>query len=75
MDADGYPEQNDLKRIEKWPYKDLGGLMDFVQELWRYAEDGHFDADGRAYRLSTPGRSGNEYRFELPAADGKAAVA
>ena len=31
MDADGYPEEYDIKAVEAWPYQDCTGLLAFVK--------------------------------------------
>lgn len=59
MDDDGYPDDEELERIEKWPYQDCEGLMDFVHSIWWCASWG-WTQDGDDIRASTGGWSGNE---------------
>jgi len=60
MDKDSYPEEHELKKIAKWPYKDFEGLMEYVQERWEYADYGYWKKGRKYYRISTGGWSGNE---------------
>ena len=62
MDADGYPDEDELTRISEWHNDqfDWSGLMAFIRPLWRYAEDGYWKQQGSLYRLATGGWSGNE---------------
>lgn len=39
MDKDGYPEEEELKRIWEWPYEDLHGLMNFIRSIWWVYKD------------------------------------
>jgi len=38
MDANGYPDDHELARIQAWPREDYRGLMEFVRSLWRFKE-------------------------------------
>ena len=61
FDADGYPSEEALKRIETWPH--TGGyadLMQYVESLWAYKDCFFHDAYNRTYVLTTAGWSGNE---------------
>lgn len=60
MDADGYPDDAELERVKTWPHSDIPGLFEFVRERWQYADAGYWTQDGRTYRISTAGWSGNE---------------
>ena len=60
MDTNGYPDDQELPKIQEWDYKDLLGLMEYVKELWRYADSGYWKRGRKYYRLSTGGWSGNE---------------
>lgn len=67
MSLDEYPTEEELKTIIEWHYeKPYKELMDYVHELWKYAEtEGSWieGADGEGnkyYRLVTCGWSGNE---------------
>jgi len=59
MDEHGYPDDDELKRIEEWDWKDPVGLMDFVYSLWAYKDWG-WKREGNYYYISTGGWSGNE---------------
>lgn len=58
MDEDGYPEDDELDRLRKWPYQDCLGALEYAQSLWRYPE--YFTRDATGWRVSTGGWSGNE---------------
>lgn len=58
MDEDGYPEDDELKRLSEWPYADVDGLLLFVRELWHWPQ--FAECDGDELRLVTGGWSGNE---------------
>jgi hypothetical protein len=63
MDKDGYPEDEKLATIISWDaIADPLGLVDYIQELWAYADAGHFtfDSDTGKLELHTAGWSGNE---------------
>lgn len=69
FDSDGYPTEESLERIEKWPHEDHAGLMAFAESIWRYADWGWRRTETTdelmkmpiiAYDLSTGGWSGNE---------------
>lgn len=60
MNEDGYPEEDELKQIQEWDWKDSIGLLEFVRERWMYADCGYWERDGLTYRISTGGWSGNE---------------
>ncbi len=53
-----YPTATQLRRIRRWPWQNLAGLMEFVQPLW--ADYGYWRQDGDRYELGTGGWSGNE---------------
>lgn len=55
-----YPTKKELKKIEKWPRNDFTGLMDFVHDLWKYADCGYWVQKHKEYYISTAGWSGNE---------------
>ena len=60
--SDGYPEEQELKKIKEWDYKDFPGLMGFVKGLWSYPQywnETHAD-NHTIYEISTGGWSGNE---------------
>lgn len=57
---DEYPEEHELRNIKRWDYKDFYGLMEYVEELWKYADVGYWNRDCGSYRISTGGWSGNE---------------
>lgn len=60
MDSSGYPDEQELRTIREWPEMDLPGLMEFICERWKYAEQGSFIVREGVYHLSTLGWSGNE---------------
>lgn len=54
-----YPREQELKRIEKWNIPDdLNGLLEFIEELWKYSE--YFIRKDNLLELHTGGWSGNE---------------
>lgn len=61
LDEDGYPEEEDLKRVETWPREDFVGLMKFVESIW-WPDGGKWGwrQRGKVFRLATGGWSGNE---------------
>jgi len=70
MDANGYPDDLELARIQAWPREDYRGLMEFVHSLWRFTADKDYRDLAKEwgwtqgledrYQLSTGGWSGNE---------------
>ena len=50
-----YPTDEDLKRIEEWPWQDFEALANFVVDRW------HFD-DWAVFRELTKDEYGDEYR-------------
>lgn len=61
MDADGYPDDQELERIANWKVDDVNGLMDFVAELWWHPEMIRRTGSHKEYvELITGGWSGNE---------------
>ena len=64
MDINGYPDDKELKKIKKWPFRVdekivFQSLMDFVKERWHFADWGWRETSKRWY-VSTGGWSGNE---------------
>lgn len=60
MDNDGYPEDDELEKIEKWDYKEgFLPLMDYVKSLWHW-DDYFIQKDAQNFELHTGGWSGNE---------------
>jgi len=57
FDADGYPTDETLDKIESWS-GDWEGLMNFIKEAWRYKD--YFKQNNNFYTLCTGGWSGNE---------------
>jgi len=58
-----YPTEQELEKIEKWPHNDFRGLMDFIHDIWEFAEWGWSEKklkDAIEYDISTGGWSGNE---------------
>jgi hypothetical protein len=75
LDEDGYPTEEALDKIKKWPYNDVRGLFDFIHDIWYYADSNYwreefvtkddyngmeFDRPRKRYYISTIGWSGNE---------------
>lgn len=70
MDANGYPTEETLKKIEDWDYQNNGfiALADFVLSLWHFPDwatyrpetKNEFGEQYRELRLATAGWSGNE---------------
>lgn len=56
---DEYPSEEDLARIEAWPFDDVNEAFDFVQTIWHWRPSGIAKEDGVLY-LATGGWSGNE---------------
>jgi len=67
---DGYPEKKELEQIKHWKitqenlHSDLQGLLEFIEDLWKYADIDYFKIDGRKFELHTGGWSGNEMIME-----------
>ena len=65
MDADGYPDEMELKKIAEWSVSDgFNRLMEYVKGIWRYSDIGYWKrdryGDSNEYHISTGGWSGNE---------------
>ena len=71
LDADGYPTDHALDRIEHWPYTaDPRGWFEFIQAIWHFSSWGWKEltepSDWKEnsmvlrYYISTGGWSGNE---------------
>ena len=70
LDADGYPTEEALEKIESWPYTDPRGWFKFIENIWHLRSwgwtEGYFKenesdpADKYQYHISTAGWSGNE---------------
>lgn len=60
MDVDGYPTEEELEIIRKWDFQDFMGLIDYIYDMWEYADCGYFDEKDGIYNISTAGWSGNE---------------
>ena len=59
--VDGYPEDEELKRIELWDREQgFNKLLDYVGTIWHWGEPWFKKIDERHYKLSTGGWSGNE---------------
>lgn len=55
------PSESDFEIIRSWDARDIQGLMEYVQNIWRYADCGYFRKYSTGiYRLSTGGWSDNE---------------
>lgn len=69
MDSEGYPDEMELERIEKWDAKDFPELLDFVEDLHIYKDYISREVIKEGYKpyrpllkwsFSTGGWSGNE---------------
>lgn len=65
MDKNGYPTDDELEIIKNWDIIENGTekfhkLMQYVESLWRYADEGYWHREGDKYRIATAGWSGNE---------------
>lgn len=61
MDSDGYPDEEELERIAKWPVWDVEGLIDELKELWWHPELVRRSGPNNEHlELVTGGWSGNE---------------
>ena len=70
LDEDGYPTDNALELIAKWPYNDPKGWFKFIENIWylkswgwtegSYKENESDKKDKYRYYISTAGWSGNE---------------
>jgi hypothetical protein len=72
FDADGYPTEDTLEAITRWPYQDVNGCLDFCRQAWHWpdftsdvltpceAAVVRADPDERFARFATGGWSGNE---------------
>jgi len=54
-----YPTEKEEERIKTWPGDDAEALMEYVHNIWAYADWG-WHQRGRWFRISTAGWSGNE---------------
>ena len=64
-DEDGYPTEEALERIRKWPDTDLPGLLDYCRSLWYYPDYWGPRKDAPdLLDISTGGWSGNESVIE-----------
>lgn len=58
LDDEGYPTDEALDCIERWPYIESEQMLEFVRGLWSYP---HFwIREGDTLSISTGGWSGNE---------------
>lgn len=62
MDEDGYPTEDELEYIAKYPYQSgFKPLMAEIRKMWNYAECGYWtEKPDDIYEISTAGWSGNE---------------
>lgn len=63
MDGAGYPTEEELERIRKWPTAsdaDMVKLLEFIETTCWWEPGWGFRRRGRQYWLSTGGWSGNE---------------
>jgi hypothetical protein len=65
MTEEGYPSEQELETIEKWPLRDVFELLNFIDDLWQYKIDFRvWDKGILHYELHTGGWSGNEEIIE-----------
>lgn len=50
----------DLDAIRKWDESDFAGLMEYIEQFWRYADCGYWELKDNHYFISTAGWSDNE---------------
>lgn len=55
-----YPGDEELRSIREWDWNDISGLLAYMRERWRWADDGYWRREGSDLYLSTGGWSGNE---------------
>lgn len=56
-----YPTDEELNFIRLWDdYKNYDKLMEYIKNLWQYADCGYWKQKDNEYYLSTAGWSGNE---------------
>lgn len=64
LDKDGYPTRKTLSTIRKWNLSvelaNYHKFMDYVRDIWKYADGNYWERDGNKYTLHTGGWSGNE---------------
>ena len=70
LDEDGYPTDNALELIAKWPSSDAKGWFEFIENIWHLKSWGWKEKDEphdwkentmvHRYHISTAGWSGNE---------------
>jgi len=53
-----YPTEDELKKIETWPFENWEGLLAFIEPLWIHY--GRFTRKDNVLELATGGWSGNE---------------
>lgn len=65
MDADGYPDDDDLQKIKDWNIaQDPVGLIEFLRSIWWMPSWG-FKKTRHKLELHTGGWSGNESIIEV----------
>lgn len=72
LDRDGYPTEETLTRIQRWPADDVNGALDYARAAWHWPESAretltpcerelvHAAETDRYVRFATGGWSGNE---------------
>lgn len=64
LDAEGYPTESALRRLELWPWYDPQGALEFMSRLWTFPERARQlpaeEGEKVSYGFSTGGWSGNE---------------
>ena len=58
--SDDYPTEETLQKIEKWPYDDFRGLLEFLVDSWIVAYGRTWRGVNYEWIFTTGGWSGNE---------------
>ncbi len=59
FDADGYPSDETIKSIEKWPVEDFKNCLNFAEKVYHKGY-GVWDRQNGYIKIATGGWSGNE---------------
>jgi hypothetical protein len=62
-DTEGYPTEEELKRVHEWMPDDPKGWLEYIRSIWHWPEWG-IHVEGSTYSISTGGWSGNEEIIE-----------
>ena len=68
MTPEGYPDDDELKKIKEWPHDDYVGVWDFIRRRWKWTEGireaMNMAGDKTVLVVATGGWSGNEDLIE-----------